>query len=192
MSTVTEPRATVDDLYRVAGQAELVDGRIIRLPFHTIRVSRIVMAILNRLYDERQRTGLGAVGTSTLGYTVPRLPSGRESFCSDASYYLGPPPRNRMAFIDGPPALAVEVRDEVDNGARSPADISAKRADYFAAGTLVVWDVDPEAELIHAYRATDPERPTTFARGQTTDAEPAVPGWRIEVDAVFGAPGRGA
>jgi Uma2 family endonuclease len=61
-----------------------------------------------------------------------------------------------------------------------------KRADYFAAGTLVVWDVDPEAEVIHAYRATDPARPTIFTRGRQADAEPILPGWRVDVDRVFG------
>ena len=66
------------------------------------------------------------------------------------------------------------------------AEQAAKRLDYFEAGTLVVWDVDPVAELIHAYRLDDPTRPTTFARGDVADAEPAVPGWQIAVDEVFG------
>ena len=44
--------------------------------------------------------------------------------------------------------------------------MAAKRADYFAAGTAVVWDVDPVAELIHVYRADTPDRmrPTPGAR----------------------------
>jgi Uma2 family endonuclease len=63
--------------------------------------------------------------------------------------------------------------------------MARKRLDYFEAGTLVVWDVDPEAELIHVYRLSDPNSPTTYARGQTAGAEPSAPGWRIEVDAVF-------
>lgn len=31
MSTVTEPRATPDDLYQVEGKAELIAGRIVHL-----------------------------------------------------------------------------------------------------------------------------------------------------------------
>jgi Uma2 family endonuclease len=61
----------------------------------------------------------------------------------------------------------------------------AKRADYFAAGTLVVWDVDPLAECIHVYRLSDPTTPTTYVRGQVAEAEPAVPGWRVAVDWIF-------
>ena len=53
--------------------------------------------------------------------------------------------------------------------------MAEKRDDYFQAGTEVVWDVDPIAECIHVYRAADPEHPVTFQRGQTADAEPAVP-----------------
>ena len=39
--------------------------------------------------------------------------------------------------------------------------MAARRADYFEAGTRVVWDVDPVAEVIHVYRADRPDAPTT-------------------------------
>jgi len=54
-----------------------------------------------------------------------------------------------------------------------------------AAGTLVVWDVDPLAESIHVFRSTDPTNPTVYRRGQIAEAEPAVPGWRVAVDWIF-------
>jgi hypothetical protein len=54
-----------------------------------------------------------------------------------------------------------------------------KRADYFACGIVVVWDVDLlSEEIIKSYKASDPENPVIFRRGETADAEPAVPGWR--------------
>ncbi len=61
-----------------------------------------------------------------------------------------------------------------------------KRADYFAAGTIVVWDVDPMAGRIHVYKASDPSRPITYQRGQIAEAEPAVLGWEVAVDWIFG------
>ena len=91
-----------------------------------------------------------------------------------------------MRFIEGPPTFAVEVRSENDYGPAAERAIAAKRADYFAAGTLVVWDVDPVAERVHVYRASDPDRPATYGPGQDAEAEPAVPGWAIAVDRVFG------
>jgi hypothetical protein len=62
-----------------------------------------------------------------------------------------------------------------------------KRADYFACGTLVVWDVDLLGEdVIKSCRASDPDNPVIFRRGDMANAEPAVPGWRMAVDELFG------
>lgn len=62
----------------------------------------------------------------------------------------------------------------------------AKRADYFAAGTLVVWDVDVlKEELVRVYRASNPEQPQIYRRGDVAEAEPAVPSWSMLVDDLF-------
>lgn len=185
MAKVPERRATLADLHHVEGQAELIGGRIRRHPFHGFKPGRIIFEIACGLDEHAGSTGRGEVFTSTLAYAVPELPSGRESFSPDVSYYEGPLPANPMAFIQGPPTFAVEVRSENDHGPAAEAEMAARRLDYFEAGTLVVWDVDPEAELIRSYRSDDPGRPTTFGRGQVADAEPAVPGWRLAVDAIF-------
>jgi hypothetical protein len=62
-----------------------------------------------------------------------------------------------------------------------------KRADYFACGTLVVWDVDLlSPDVIKSYKASDPDNPVIFRRGDIADAEPAVLGWRMAVEELFG------
>ena len=63
--------------------------------------------------------------------------------------------------------------------------MAAKRADYFEAGTEVVWDVDPVNELLRKYRRDSLNQPEVFLRGQEADAEPAVPLWRMAVDRIF-------
>ena len=63
--------------------------------------------------------------------------------------------------------------------------MAAKRADYFEAGTLVVWDVDPVEECVRVYRHNAPDRPQLFQRDQVADAEPAAPGWRLALDTLF-------
>jgi Uma2 family endonuclease len=186
MSTITPKRATTDDLLRTEGKAELIGGRIVQLMPTGRRPNRVAARIFRSLDDYAEATGRGEAYTDSMGFTVPELPSGRESFCPDASFYLGPFPANTMRFIEGPPTFAVEVRSENDHGPAAERAMAEKRADYFAAGTRVVWDVDPEDEVIHAYRATDPTHPTSFTRSHQADAEPAVPGWRIDVDRVFG------
>jgi Uma2 family endonuclease len=90
-----------------------------------------------------------------------------------------------MRFINGAPHFAAEVRSENDYTPSAELEMAEKRADYFQAGTEVVWDVDPLAECIHVYRASDPDPPVTFRRGDIADAEPAVPGWRVAVDWIF-------
>jgi len=61
------------------------------------------------------------------------------------------------------------------------ADAAAKRAEYFEAGTLVVWDVDPAAGIVPRHHGGGTP-PVAFGAGQDADAEPAVPGWRLSID----------
>jgi len=185
MSPTTATRATLDDLYREEGKAELIGGRIIRFMASGELPSAAALEITVSLRAYAKATGHGRVYGDGLGYAVPELPSGRESFSPDASYYDGRLPANRMRFIEGPPTLAVEVRSENDYGNAAEDDMAAKRADYFAAGTLVVWDVDPQAETVAVYRAASPTQAVIYRRGEIADAEPAVPGWRMAVDDIF-------
>jgi len=185
MATASPTRATLDDLYRADGKAELIGGRVVQLMPTGHTSNRAAARIFRSLDDHAEATGRGVAYTDGMGFAVPELPSGRESFSPDASYYDGPLPANLMRFIEGPPTFAAEVRSENDYGPAAERDMAAKRADYFAAGTPVVWDVDPEAEVIHVYRSTAPDQPATYARGQVAEAEPAVPGWRLAVDAIF-------
>lgn len=185
MAIGSQHRATVDDLYRVDGKAELIGGRIVHLMATGHLPNLVAGRIFRRLADHADETGVGVVYTDNMGFTVPKLSSGRESFSPDVSYYDGPLPANLMRFIEGPPTLAVEVRSENDYGPRAEAAIAAKRVDYFEAGTVVVWDVDPIAKRVHVYRSTDPDQSTTYAPGQLAEAEPALPGWRVALDRIF-------
>lgn len=184
MSTVSQ-RATLDDLMRTEGKAELIGGRIVQLMASGEHPGTVALNICVSLRTFGSQTRLGRAYADGVGFAIPELPSGRESFSPDASFYTGPLPTNRMRFIQGAPTFAVEVRSENDYTTSAELEIAAKRTDYFAAGTLVVWDVDPIAETIDRYIASDPSNPVRFQRGQIADAEPAVPGWRISVDEVF-------
>lgn len=180
--SLTPVRATLADLSQVAGKAELIDGGIVPLMPTGHRPNVAAGRIFRRLADYVDATGRGVAYTDNMGFAVPELPSGRESFSPDASYYTGPLPPNPMRFVEGPPDFAAEVRSAGDYGPAAEAEQAAKRADYFAAGTRVVWDVDPDAGVVRAYRADAPDRPVLFVRGQEAEAEPAVPGWRVPVD----------
>jgi Uma2 family endonuclease len=176
-------RATIEDLYKVEGKAELIDGEIVEMPPAGDDPGAASVEIVVRLYAYAQRTGRGRVYGDGTAFHV-NLPH-REALSPDAAYHIGP--RMRMRFLEGAPVFAVEIRSENDYGRSAEEKIKQKRADYFACGTLVVWDVDLlSEEVVRVYRASDPDNPTIYRRGEIAEAEPAVPGWRMVVDALFG------
>lgn len=186
MAQLQTASATLDDLLLEPGKAELIGGKIVPCMATGEEPSRVAFRIARNLADFAELRGAGQVHPDIIGYAVPMLRSGRESFSPDASFFSGPARHKSMRFIDGPPTFAVEVRSQGDYLPGAAMDMAHKRADYFEAGTVVVWDVDTLGERILAYKAADPQNPVSFQRGQIADAEPAVPGWRVSVDWIFG------
>ena len=177
----TKVTATVEDLYREPGKAEIVGGELVKMPPTGDEPGYAGDEIFVSLREHARRMGVGRAVGDNKGFRV-RLPH-RESFSPDAAFYTGPP--SGMKFFEGAPVFAVEVRSEGDYGPAAEAALAAKRADYFEAGTSVVWDVDPLCELVRKFVADAPAHPVVFARGQEADAEPALPGWRLAVDRIF-------
>lgn len=185
MSLEVVRRATLDDLLAVDGKAELIGGRIVHTMPTGYLPGMISLRICQSLDQHAKARRRGQALPDGVGYSIDELPSGRESFCPDASYYDGPPPANLMRFIHAAPTFAVEVRSESDYRPGADEQMAAKRADYFAAGTLAVWDVDTLNEMVYCYRASDPENAVVCQRGAIADAEPAVPGWKLAVNDLF-------
>ena len=176
-------RATIADLYKVEGKAELVHGEIVAMPPAGDEPNIAGGEIFASLRAYARRIGRGKAYTDGIGFHV-RLPH-REAFGPDAAYHVGP--RTGMRFLEGAPIFAVEVRSENDYGPAAERAMQEKRADYFACGTQVVWDVDLlSPDVIKSYKASDPQNSVRFRRGDIADAEPAVPGWKMAVDELFG------
>jgi Uma2 family endonuclease len=178
----TKTQATVEDLYQVPGKAEIVNGELVLMSPTGNDPGYAADAILVSLWHHAENTGLGQAVGDNKGFLVD-LPN-RRSFSPDAAFYAGPD--TGMRFFERAPVFAVEVRSEGDYGPSADYAIAAKRADYFAAGTLVVWDVDLlSPDVVRSYRADHPEMPTIFRRGEVAEAEPAVQDWRFPVDRMF-------
>jgi Uma2 family endonuclease len=177
-------QANIEDLYHVPenGNAEIVNGELRLMSPTGDLPGSAAFRIAVSLDIHARRTGTGRAYGDNVGFIV-NLPN-RKSFCPDAALYVGP--RFGGKFLEGAPIFAVEVRSERDYGPQAEQEMAAKRRDYFAAGTLVVWDVDVlRSEMVRVYRASDPDNPTIYRRGEVAEAEPDVPGWKMPVDDFF-------
>lgn len=178
----TTHKATIEDLYRVRGKAEIVNGEIVEMPPTGYLPGHAASAILFSLMLRERATGSGHAIGDNVGFIVD-LPN-RSAFSPDAAWHVGEP--TGMKFLKGAPVFAVEVRSEHDYGPKAERAMAEKRRDYFAADTLCVWDVDMQSEdVIKAYHAHAPDAPIIFRRGDVADAGPAVPGWAMAVDDLF-------
>jgi Uma2 family endonuclease len=174
-------QATVEDLYHVPGngKAEIVNGELVLMSPTGFWPSRASGEIYASLREHERKTKSGYAVPDNAGFIV-KLPN-RGSFSPDAAWYTGR--STGMRFLEEAPIFAVEVRSEGDYGASAEQRMAAKRRDYFAAGTLCVWDVDVlSPDLIKSYYANDSEEPVIYRRGDVAGAGDAVPGWSMAAD----------
>ena len=177
----TTANATIEDLYHVPenGKAEIVGGELVLMPPTGGVPGRTSGRIYRSLDDYERSTQCGYAFPDNVGFIV-NLPH-RKSFSPDAAFYVGE--LKGGDFLQGAPIFAVEVRSKYDYGPQAEREIAQKKADYFACGTLVFWDVDVLREkVVRVYRADDPDNPTIYRKGDRAEAEPALPGWSIAVD----------
>lgn len=178
----TKVKATIEDLYQVPGKAEVVGGEIVHMSPTGAEPNYAASEIFVSLREHSRKTKGGFAINDNAAFKVD-LPN-RGSFSPDVAYHIGD--WTGMKFFDGAPVFAVEVRSEGDYGSTAEAARARKRNDYFAAGTVVVWDVDLLSDdVVRVYRASEPDKPTIYRRGDIAEAEPAVPEWSMSVDDLF-------
>ena len=181
----TRTRATIEDLYNTPGngKAEIINGEVVQIMPTGGKPGRASGNAFFSLRSYEKTCGGGYAFGDNVGFIVD-LPN-RQSFNPYAAWFTGE--LEGMKFLNGAPAFAVEVRSESDYGPTAERELAAKRRDYFDAGTLTVWDVNLLSDdVIKVYRFTDPETPTSYKRGEIAEAEPAVPGWTMPVEELFG------
>ncbi|PYS24538.1 MAG: Uma2 family endonuclease [Acidobacteria bacterium] len=179
---VANLEATIEDLYRVPGKAEIVNGEIVRMSPTGAAPNYAASEIFVSLREYSRRTKSGYAVNDNAAFHV-ELPN-RKSFSPDVAYHVGN--WTGMKFFEGAPIFAVEVRSEGDYGPAAEKAMARKRDDYFAADTLVVWDVDLLSdEVIKSYQAGAPAQPQIFRRGEDANAEPALSDWSMPVDDLF-------
>src|ERR1700730_1057454 len=108
----TKLQATIEDLYRVPGKAEIVDGEIVHMSptgaAPNYAASEIFVSL--RKYAQLRKVGRAVSDNAAFRVNLPN----RGSVSPDVAYHTGE--WTGMKFFDGSPVFAVEVRSEGDYG----------------------------------------------------------------------------
>lgn len=101
MSSVPQTAASLDDLHRIEGKAELIAGRIVHLMPTGFRPGQVGGRIYRSLDDHAVTTGRGVALPDNVAFVVPELASGRQTFSPDASFSSACYPRMRWTSSKG-------------------------------------------------------------------------------------------
>jgi Uma2 family endonuclease len=169
--TLDEYMALPDDGQR----HELRAGLILAEPPPFPRHGQIQVRLSGMLREFVEPRGLGAVLADS-GYLLSRDPA--TVLGPDVSFVR----RDRFdaeqaarGYFSGAPDLAAEVLSPANRS----AEIHAKVADYLAAGSILVWVIDPQHEVVTVYRKL--LEPRRIGIDGVLDGEDVLPGLTIEV-----------
>src|SRR5438034_2124143 len=184
----TAPVLTAADVERMSipgKQVELVRGQlVVREPPGTWH--GVVAANLAYLLGEFvRRHGLGLVFAQDTGFKVGSDP---DTVRAPDVAFVG---RERAGLIRkrGYAELAPDLLAEILSPDDRPAEVLAKVADWLAAGTKLVWVIDPERSEVRVYRQDGSL--SVLREGDSLDGEDVLPGFTCPLsDVLASAVGR--
>jgi len=163
---------------RKQGICELVDGTLVEKAMGKLE-SLLAGAIIAFLRDFIIPRKLGIVtapdGMMRLAPGLFRAPD--IAFITWNRIPKGPLSEKSLAEVV--PDLAVEVLSP----SNTKAEMTRKRAEYFAAGVRLVWEVDPRTRTIAVFTA--PEQSTTLDASMTLDGGDVLPGFALPLADLF-------
>jgi Uma2 family endonuclease len=173
---------TAEEVVRISlpgKQVELVRGRlVVREPPGTWH-GAIAANLAYQLNDFVRRAGLGIVFAQDTGFKIASKPDTVRA--PDVAFVA----RERAdqiparGYADLAPDLLAEILSPDDR----PAEVLAKVAEWLAAGTKLVWVVDPERREVRAYRGDGGM--SILREHDALDGEAVLPGFRCPLPQVF-------
>ncbi|WP_420148412.1 Uma2 family endonuclease [Spirosoma sp.] len=152
------------------------DGEIIR--FSGMKKKQyFIYGILNRLFIEKGYHEKGMLMAEPDVMLTPiqmRRP--------DIAYFTNGQVEHARSGEDVIPAFVIEVLSETDQAYR----IEEKIAEYFKAGVQVIWNINPEQEVVYVY--TSRKHVTICLEDDVCSAAPVLPGFTISVNTLFAQP----
>ena len=178
--------ATQEDIDRVKRRTgrlcELIDGTLIEKAVSAESdLMGLELATLIRNAIRGKKVGWVLGGQAFLRLT------GRRTRAADVAVIRAEQiPSGRFPSEPTYPDLYPDLAIEVLSPSNRPGEMRRKRQDFFAAGTRLIWQVDPAAGTCEVYTAVEEPDETVSADG-TLDGRDVVPGLSIPLAAVLGA-----
>ncbi len=163
-----------DDLYI----DEVSRGLLVREPRPGNEHGRIQVLLGGLLAVHVREHGLGQVVAES-GFILERDPltlRGADVAFVARSRYGDAPPKGWAEF---PPDLAVEILSPSDR----PARMAEKVAQYFAAGTRMVWLIDPKKRIARVH--VSPTDVRVLSEDEELDGGDLVPGFHVRLGDLF-------
>jgi Uma2 family endonuclease len=156
---------------------ELNDGRLVVMPppgdIHGKRQGKII-----RYLSDAEEMGLGEM-RGEVGIVLRRNPD--RVVGADAAFILTkslPVVRGPEGYLETIPELVVEVRSKNDRSNK----VRAKKEEYFAAGVLLVWVLEPTDSTVTAHNAAGESHLFRVGDALTTHL---LPGFSVPVEKLF-------
>jgi len=188
MSAVSPPRLmTVEELLDLPDDPnvirELVRGELRESPMtrRNRKHSKSMVNTIHLLKNWQEETGAqGEVHGGEVGAILKRDPDTAVGI--DVAWVpagVAAQDETETTFIDGPPALAVEILSPSD----TQQAVHEKVELYLSCGVSVVWVVDPLFQTVTVH--TSGRSPELFAVEQELSGDPVLPGFRCRVSEIF-------
>jgi Uma2 family endonuclease len=81
------------------------------------------------------------------------------------------------------PRMAPDLVVEVLSRWTTPGEMAAKRQEYFEAGVLLVWEIDPRGRTVQV--CTSPTAMTTFGMADRLEGGSVLPGYTLPLPVLF-------
>jgi Uma2 family endonuclease len=186
-SNPTPGKATEQDVIDIHDHedrlCELVDGVLVEKTVGW-RESLLAAALIRILGNFVSPRNLGVVaapdGMVRLAPGLVRIP--------DVSFFSWDRFPNRRIPKKSIPHLAPNLAVEVLSKGNTAKEMERKLHDYFRAGVLLVWFVDPRLRTVTVY--TTPHKFTVLQKDQTLDGGSVLPGFSVTLEELFAAVGQ--
>lgn len=184
MTHTTIPTTLTVDEFLVYGDrikhSELVRGQLRVTEPASGRHGAVGGVLFGALYAFVEERGLGVCFVDNTGFALPGLPATVRA--PDVSFVHAdhlPSEGLGTGFLPLAPDLAVEILSPSD----SASVLGDKLADYFAAGTQLVWVVDLDRRTVAVHAAGAPVR--WLGEGDTLDGGAVLPGFAVPIVRLF-------